>query len=284
MSQSIGVGRTPAAGSEPAPFDVRGFARTAQGSLRDDLELDAMAQAGLARDAVRTVATLAELEGATMEHLRNVLVTPTHKDAMVTAFLVSWAYEKYWIADALRLIAGATGARDAAANPSTHTAAATTGRASAGRGPIRRSLAGFGQGPDVVGAHLALGFVDDLVLDLAYARLAAEAIDGAGTPNPAFGDAIARIRTIKLRHTEFFAGEARRRMAASSRAARLGRGELARSAWPLGSGSVATGEREAFAQFAVADAESRSALARGIRSLPGVGERTTTAVLRRLGA
>ncbi|MET4159475.1 hypothetical protein [Agromyces sp. PvR057] len=302
MTQSVGVGRTPAAGSGPAPFDVRGFARTAHGSLRAELDLDAMRDAGLSRAAVRTIVTLAEFEGATMEHLRNVLVTPTHKDARVTAFLVSWAYEKYWIADALRSIAGAAvaaggdGGPDAAANAARDGTAATPGRAPAGRGPIRRALAGFGQGPDVVGAHLALGVVDDLVLDLAYARLESGAEPGAepdaepvaaaaASSNPAFADAVARIRAIKARHTEFFAGEAARRLSASPRSVGLARRELSRSAWPLGRGSVATTEREAFARFAVPDAASRAGLARDIRcSIPGIDDRTASAVMRRLGA
>ena len=42
-----------------------------------------------------------------MQHLRTVLVTPTHKDARITAFLTTWAFEKYWIADALSAILSA---------------------------------------------------------------------------------------------------------------------------------------------------------------------------------
>lgn len=271
MIEPVGVGRTPRPGSAPAPFDVRGFARTAHGSLRDELDLRAIARAGLPPDAVRAVATLAQLEGATMEHLRNVLVTPTHKDARVTAFLVSWAYEKYWIADALRAMAEAGGSSAPAPRPSDGGE-----HGIAGRGPIRRALAGFGQGADVVGAHLALGFVDDLVLDLAHARLEA-------VPVPSVSHAIARIRAIKSRHRAFFAEEATSRLAIP-RAARLARRELARSAWPLGAAAVTADRRAAFARFAVPDALARERLARGIRSLPGIDERTAAAVVRRLGA
>lgn len=275
-----------------APFDVRGFARTAQGSLRDGLDLEASAAAGLAPEVHRVVAILAALEGATMEHLRNVLVTPTHKDARVTAFLVSWAYEKYWIADAMQAIARASGedeATDAAAHARTAASAAPVRRGSTGRGPIRRALAGFAQGFDVIGAHLALGYVDDLVLDLAYARLEAiaaapPAADDVVRPNPALAVAVARIRDIKSRHTAFFEGECAVRLGSSVRAARLARRELARSVWPLGAAVVGVDGRRAFARFALPDGDARAALARGIRSLPGVDERTATAVLRRLGS
>ena len=44
-----------------------------------------------------------------MEHLRNLLVTATHKDARVTAFLVTWAFEKFWMADAIDAVLVAHG-------------------------------------------------------------------------------------------------------------------------------------------------------------------------------
>ncbi|MGI9824874.1 hypothetical protein [Agromyces sp. Marseille-Q5079] len=273
MNDSHDAGRTSTMGSEPASFDVRGFARTAHGSLRDDLDLDAIADAGLPHEAVRAVTTLAALEGATMAHLRNVLVTPTHKDARVTAFLVSWAYEKYWIADALRQVTDAAGTAEPV-RPGADTA--MHGRET-GRGPIRRAIAGFGQGPDVIGAHLALGRVDDLMLGLAYDRLGAIADE---VPNRALADAVARILAIKARHAAFFETEAARRLAASPRAARLARRELRRSAWPLGSGAIPVADRRSFARFAL-EGDGATRLARGIRSLPGIDERTASRVVGR---
>ena len=78
----------------------------------------------LAADVRGELAMLAVLEAATMAHLRNVLVTHTHKDARVTAFLVTWAFEKFSIADALR------GIVDASAGP--------VGRCARGRSAQRR--------------------------------------------------------------------------------------------------------------------------------------------------
>ena len=53
-----------AAHHEPTAFDVREFARTAQGSLRDELDLAAIAAAPPPPDVERTLAALAGLEGA----------------------------------------------------------------------------------------------------------------------------------------------------------------------------------------------------------------------------
>ncbi|NUT58379.1 MAG: hypothetical protein HOQ00_05975 [Agromyces sp.] len=263
-----------AAPHEPTAFDVREFARTAQGSLRDELDLAAIAAESLPPEVARTLAALAALEGATMAHLRNVLVTSTHKDARVTAFLVTWAFEKYWIADALRAIVAAatdaagapSGTNDARADDALHPAA------SAGRGPVRRALAGFVQGRAVVGAHLALGYVDDRMLRGAYLRMA------RASANEALTSSVTRILRVKERHTAFFAEEAGARLGASPRAARLARRELRRTRWPLGSPSLAPADRGAFAHFAFGSGSMAEELRHDILALPGMDARTAASV------
>lgn len=267
-----------AAHHEPTAFDVREFARTAQGSLRDELDLAAIAAAPPPPDVERTLAALAGLEGATMGHLRNVLVTSTHKDARVTAFLVTWAFEKYWIADALRAIVGAatgaagapSGTDDEWAEDASHTAA------SAGRGPVRRALAGFMQGRAVVGAHLAVGYVDDRMLWGAYLRIAQT------SPNKALTSSVTRILRVKERHTAFFAEEARTRLGASARAARLARRELRRTRWPLGSPALAPRDRAAFARFVFGSGSMAEELRDDILALPAMDARTAASVTAEL--
>ncbi len=244
MARSTLLDGLPSEESDPAGFDVREFARTAQGSLRDELHLASFAAAPLAPDVVAALATLAVLEGATMAHLRNVLVTHTHKDARVTAFLVTWAFEKFWIADGLRAIVEAsrgTTERDSAARPDAATPRAAS---SAGRGPVRRAFAGFTQGWAVVGAHMTIGLVDDWMLGAAYAGAAGSSENGA------LESAIERIARVKARHTRFFAQEAHRRLAASPKAARLARRELRRTVWPLGSSPLTPADRTRFTRFA----------------------------------
>jgi len=258
------IGLTPL----PEPFDVRKFARTAQGSLRGDFDLAAFEVAPLPRDVLRMLAVLAHLEGATMAHLRNVLVTPTHKDARVTAFLVSWAFEKFWIADALRAVAAAV--------PGGELSGGIPGAPPRrGRGPVRRAIVGVVQGRSVVGAHLSLGLVDDWVLRAAYERVAAEAASAA------LSDVVDRILDLKARHTNFFGDEVQRRLSASKPAARLTRRELRRTALPLGSAVLEPADCAFFARFTF-DGERGEALAaaiqRDIRKLPGMNERTSRVV------
>ncbi|WP_157002631.1 hypothetical protein [Agromyces laixinhei] len=248
-------------------FDVREYTRTAHGSLRAGFDLAAVAATSIAPDVTRLLAVLQVLEGATMAHLRNLLVTATHKDARVTAFLVTWAYEKFWIADALGALVEANGARPLASGH------ATTARPR--RGPVRRSLAGFVQGRSIVGAHMAVGLIDGWVLDAAYRR----AIDRAG--DGALAEALTRILMVKERHTRFFDEEARHRLAASPRTVRLTRSEVRSSGMPVGARALGPTDRRFFARF-VWSGQEGSALADGIdrriRDLPGTHARTAARV------
>ena len=263
---------------EPRGFDVGGFARTARGSLRDELDLRSLGATPLAPDVVTVLEALRELEGATMAHLRNVLVTPTHKDARVTAFLVTWAFEKFWIADALGAIVAANGGE---APPSGLTDAPAPRRGMRrARGPVRRALAGLTQGESIVGAHTTLGLVDDWVLHEVYARVASDASDGSALAGP-----LATIIAVKARHTAFFEAESGRRLAASPRAARLARRELRRSPWPLGSAVIDPLRGRAVARFTWSGPSGNERLAsleRRIAALPGVGTSAASIVRARL--
>jgi hypothetical protein len=257
----------------PREFDVGEFARTARGSLRDELDLTALRAARLAPELVTVIETLRELEGATMAHLRNVLVTPTHKDARVTAFLVTWAFEKFWIADALGAVVDASGR---ATSTDDRTDVATPRRGiRRGRGPVRRALAGFTQGESIVGAHTTLGLVDDWMLADVYEQLSAR----AGCD--ALAATVETIRTAKARHTAFFDEESRRRLTASPRASRLARRELRRSTWPLGAHVVDPERRRSLARFTwsgAGGADRLASLEHRIAALPGIGTSGAAAV------
>jgi len=233
------------------PFDVHEFAATTHGSLRAELPDVGVFDAGSAE----LVETLRRSEAATMAHLRNVLVTPTHKDARVTAFLVSWAFEKFWIADALNAISSG--------GPSVAGAHLASSRTP---GPLRRSVAGAFSGTAVVAAHMTQGLIDDTILDAAYDELAGR-VDGLRPLTE-------RIRAVKSRHTRFFAEEAERRLAASARSVRVTRRVLHRESQPIGSGTWTNAQRAGFAEAVFGSgrgAERAEHVAQTIAALPGVG-------------
>lgn len=215
--------------SDSTGFGVREYARTARGSHRADLDLDAYETDPLPQDALDVVDLLARLEHGALAHLRSVLVTPTHNDARVTGFLVTWAYEKFWVADALELIVAAhpgyTAAPVAAVPPLRRARRALAERAE----PITESVVANLIGDDIVAVHTAAGAIDEWLTQTAYERLAER------TGHAALTRTVGRLLEVKRRHSDFFASESRDRLAASAGARRLARRRLGRTTWPLGS-------------------------------------------------
>ncbi len=244
-------------------FDVRAFARDARGSHRDALDLAAFVDAPLDDVALRLVAVLHRVEAATMERLRDLLVTATHKDARMTAFLVTWAYERFWIADALRAIL------DAHDHPvELHGRPRLRPRElSERRGPIRRALVANVTGVDVVAIHAAAGLVDEWIIGEAFAALQRHA-------HHATVDVLARIvDEVQARHLEFLGQEAERRLAESPRARRLTRRALLGTAWPIGAIHVPASARHLLERLTFAGAAGGAALERvrdRVAALPGM--------------
>ena len=207
---------------------------------------------------------LRDLERSTMQRMRNLLVTATHKDARVTAFLTTWAYEKFWIADALDAVLEA-GDNEHAADAPTGRRRRTLAERAERRGPIRRAVAANFAGPQIVAAHVTTGLVDEWITQAAYRRL--------GELAGGLHAVVDRIVTIKDRHIRFLAEEAQRRLAASPRASKLTRTEIKRSAWPIGAVDRAADDRTFF-ETIVFGTPAGAAEAGRIRDLVGSAPRS----------
>lgn len=241
----------------PAPgFDVRDFARTAAGSHRDTLDLASYRTAPLADDTLRILRYAQILERATMTHLRSVLVTATHKDARITAFLTTWAYEKYWIADALEQILLAHQPEGAESDKSPfRTPVERT---------IRESIFANIVGVPMIAVHMTLGTVDEWLTQAAYRRIVE--IDST----PALAQTVARFLEIKRRQLIFFEAQSRFRLEASAQARRLTRRRLARTAWPIGAKAQSRRDTDFYFSHLFADIPARlGVLDDRVDSLPG---------------
>ncbi|WP_010202964.1 hypothetical protein [Salinibacterium sp. PAMC 21357] len=220
--------------SIPAPdFDVRAYANDAHASYRDLLDLEAYASQPLSSDTVRALRYLQVVERGTMTHLRSVLVTATHKDARVTAFLITWAFEKYWIADALdqiiRANEGGTVDRTPFRTPVERT--------------IRESIVANIVGLPMVAVHTALGTVDEWLMQAAYRRLIEL------EPHPQLADIVTRLLATKSRQLQFFEAQARHRLGESSRAQKVTRRRLAKTPWPIGARAEPSQNTEFFFRY-----------------------------------
>ena len=259
-------------------FDVREFARTARGSHRESLQLAEFAATPLNADSLHMVRYLGRLESATMDHLRNLLVTATHKDARVPAFLVTWAFEKFWIADALDAVLEANGRPRAQETPEgkvRHSYADHADR----RGPIRRAVSAIRQGVPIIAVHTTTGLVDEWITRAAYVRLAAQ------SKSAALAAVIATILDVKKRHAEFFDDESVRRLAGDPKAIKLTRKALLEAEWPIGAVERAAEDRDFFASYVFGDdagAASASEIEAQIDALPGLDDRVGATVARKL--
>jgi len=265
---------------DSSTFDIREFTLTAQGTLRAELDLAPFEAAPLGPDELRLLRHLGRLESATMEHLRNLLVTATHKDARVTAFLVTWAFEKYWIADAVDAVLEANGEprlKDVEEGPRRHSPAEAVER----RGPITRAIEAIGRGVPIVAVHMTTGLVDEWVMRHAYDVLVERA------DSPALTAIVERLRTVKARHEEFFDVEARWRLEDSARAVKQTRASLSTAVWPLGAVERSDAERTFFdtAVWGGAAGHLRAdAVGDRVASLPGLDASVGAAVTRKLTA
>ncbi|MFT4235041.1 MAG: hypothetical protein QM607_08605 [Microbacterium sp.] len=211
-----------------AEFSVREYAKTARGSHRDELDLTKYLDRPLAWDVLEMVDYLSLLERGALQYLRSVLVTPTHKDGRVAAFLVNWAYEKFWIADALEQIVLAHPKHPDASKTRPGFFARVRFSIAERTEPIRESVVANLIGEDIIAVHMFTGAVDDWILESAYDRL----IDSCG--HDELVKDLTSLREVKRRHTEFFTAQMRDRLAASPKAAPLARRRLKKIAWPLG--------------------------------------------------
>jgi len=249
---------------ESGAFDIREFARTARGSLRAELQLDAITASGLGADAIRLLRLLRDLERTTMQRMRNLLVTATHKDARVTAFLTTWAYEKFWIADALDAVLEATGDDLHSSEKAGGLRRIVTERAER-RGPVSRAIRANFDGPQIVAAHVTTGLADEWITQAAYRRLG-ELAEGLHS-------VVELIIGIKDRHIRFLAEEAQRRLAASPRASKLTRREITQAVWPIGAVERSDEDRSFFERVVFGSPEGLAEVRRiadMLAALPGL--------------
>jgi hypothetical protein len=243
------------------PFDIREFARTVVGNQRSTLDLESYREAPLSPATIDALRYMRELERSTMSHLRNLLVTPTHKDARVTAFLTNWAFEKFWIADALSAVVEVHGE-----DPDRGIAHGGKARGVAERiRPIWMSFVAGAIGADLVAAHLAEGTVDEWLTQEAYGRIAL--LDD----NAELGRLIESIVAIKARHLVFFEQESRDRLSDSEHSRTLARRGVARTAWPIGARALTDERTRQFYLEVFADDAVVAELDARIDTLPGLG-------------
>jgi hypothetical protein len=245
-------------------FDLERYAAQAARVDLTGIDLDAFRDRPLDPTTLRCLRYMHDVEHHTVCYLRDLLVTPVHRDPAATTFLTVWNYEEMWHGDAIARVlaahdedAGAPrvrrvrrglGVRDRLA-PALHAAgAAVAGQA-------------FGA------LHMTWGAVNEWTTQAGYARLAQRA------GHPVLTELLRRIMRQEGRHIAYYAGEAERRLDGHAGAQRVVRWALARLWRPVGAGVMPVGEVRFLVDALFGDADGRAAAQRideRIDRLPGL--------------
>ena len=228
------------------------------------IDFEAFADHPLSPGALRCLGYMHDVEFHTVCYLRDLLVTPAHRDPEITSFLACWVYEELWHGDAIRRVLEASGRTGGAAR----IGPLRTGRRWQALAETMTHLVGSGlAGSAFIALHMAWGAVNEWSTQAAYARLAA--VEG----HPVLGELLRRIMRQEGRHIDFYAAEATRRLSTSATARQLTRHALVRLWRPVGSGVMPPGEVRFLVEFLFSGPDGRSAaerVDRQIDRLPGL--------------
>ena len=141
-----------------APIDVR------------DLDLaNAFHTQRLDAASLRCLRYMHDIEHHTICYLRDLLVTPAHRDPEITTFLTIWSFEEYWHGEAIAQVLRAHGEAAGATASGSCAAPVVWPRATK---PFAHGLASLVVGPSMTAVHMTWGAINEWTTQAGYARLA----------------------------------------------------------------------------------------------------------------
>ncbi len=208
-------------------FDIDRYTATSKEVSWADLDFEEFKTNPLPEHTLRSLRYMCDVEYHTVCYLRDMLVTPSHKDADVTAFMTMWNREEFWHGEALAAVLGAHGITvDFDELKATRLKLGWKDRLD----PIKQSLMSNTIGLDFTAVHMAWGAANEWSAIAAYNRLA-DLED-----HPVMSELLRRIARQEARHVAFYASQARDRLAKSKKAQLITRFALSKAWAPVGSG------------------------------------------------
>ena len=207
-------------------FDIDKYTATSVSVNWADLDLEKFRENPLPEGSLRTLRYMTDVEYHTVCYTRDLLTTPSHKEADMSAFMTMWNREEFWHGEALSTVLGI------------HGITVDFDEIKAGRmklgwkdrlDPIKQSLLGNIVGKDFIAVHMIWGAANEWSAVAAYNRMADL------EQHPVLAELLRRIAKQEARHVAFYATQARDRLAKSRKAQILARFAL-KNAWgPVGS-------------------------------------------------
>ena len=245
-------------------LDIETYKRHAGRVSVQDIEFDAFRTRPLDLASLRCLRYMHDVEHHTICYLRDLLVTPAHRDPEMTAFLTMWTFEEFWHGEA---IAAVLAAHD---EPAGSPRIAPLRAALGWKDRIAPMVHGLGSalvGASYTAVHMTWGAVNEWTTQAGYSRLAARA------QHPVLTELLRRIMRQEGRHIDFYATQAERRLQHDRRAQRLTRFALRRLWKPVGSDVMSPSEVRFMVHHLFGDAsgtDTAERIDRRIDRLPGL--------------
>ncbi|MDF2444193.1 MAG: hypothetical protein JWR01_2396 [Subtercola sp.] len=207
-------------------FDIDNYTKTSKNVAWEDLDFETFRTNPLPEDTLRVIRYMADVEYHTVCYMRDMLVTPSHRDKDVTGFMTMWNREEFWhgeaLADVLRM----------------HDIELEFDELKSKRlklgwkdriDPVKQSVLSNLVGKDFIAVHMIWGAANEWSAVAAYKRLAE--IEG----HPVLAELLKRIAMQEARHVAFYATQARERLGKSVLAQKFARFALGKFWGPVGS-------------------------------------------------
>jgi hypothetical protein len=255
-------------------FDIEKYKAISGRITWDDLDFGAFRTQPLAEDDLRCVQYMHDIEFHTVCYLRDLLVTRAHGDPRVTTFLTIWNLEELYHGEALADVLAAHGRIGGPARVDDL-------RQDLGwrqhLGTLSSMLGSLAV-KDFTAVHMMWGAVNEWTAQAGYGQLSRRA------NHPVLTELLKRMMRQEGRHVDFYASEAKRRLANSRAAQRITRFALRHFWRPVGSGVAPEKEVNFLIRYLFGDAEGLAIserIDRRIQRLPGLENLTIVADARR---
>lgn len=257
-------------------FDLRRFADESVPVTWEDLDLDQFRSRPLDAATLRSVRYMCDVEYHTSCFLRDMLVTPSHREEEVGAFMTMWNREEFWHGEALAAVLAVHGI--VVDYEEVRAKRVKLGWSQA-LGAAKQSVLSNLAGTDFVAVHMTWGAANELSAVAAYRRLAEM------SEHPTLSPLLERIGQQETRHVAFYTTQARRRLEDSSKA-RWGVRQVLTRVWrPVGSGMMEESEvRHVMTHLFGGQGAALDRLDQRIQRMPGLeGLRIFREAFARLG-
>jgi hypothetical protein len=258
-------------------FDIDAFKSRSIPVTLDSIDLHDFVDHPLDPSTLRCLRYMHDVEYHTVCYLRDLLVTPAHRDPTVTTFLTLWNVEEMYHGDAIGAVLAAHGeqsGRDRVRDTRQRLGAFDR------IAPAAHAIGSIVVGPAWTAVHMTWGAVNEWTAQAAYARL------GQLADHPTLSTLLARIMRQEGRHADFYARQAERRLCDDAKARWLTRTALRRWWAPVGSTLLPPREVSFLASHLFTGDEGRAMtrrIDRRLDQLPGLsGLELTTGAAQRL--